>query len=204
MILAAQMQQTISTQVRYSMSLFQKLGAFPESRIEVFQELYTNFLSVPFLSALGITGNKTVAEDIAQDVFEKAFPRLDTFKDEDHFCRWLARAAIRRSMDYFRKNRKYLLVERVFETDCADTNLEYHPEFCYLRGEEDEMLRALISYLKPGYRDVVSEKLFYDLSYREMAEKYNVSENLLRTRYHRALEKLKKILEGVDHGQEGF
>ncbi len=177
------------------MSLFQKFGAYPESQKDLFQELYKSFFPIPYKIALGITKNGPTAEDIAQEVFEKAFGKLDTFQDQEHFCKWLTRTALCLSIDHYRNNRKVVLVDRVFEANIADNYLEHNPEPLYLRAEEEEIIMGLISVLKPNYRTVVVERLFRERSYKEIAREYNVSENLLRTRYHRALDILRKILE---------
>jgi RNA polymerase sigma-70 factor, ECF subfamily len=168
-------------------------GGEPDPRD--YRELYEKLYEIPYRIAVRVTKNPATAEDIAQEVFVRVLLRLDSFTDEEHLVKWLALAAIRLALDDRRRNRKYLLVDEVYETNCVDSYLPHNPEPLVLKAEEDLALRELLDTLKPGYREVIRGKYLKDRSYREMADQYQVSEGVLRTRCHRALAKLRELLE---------
>ena len=54
--------------------------------------------------ALRITGSLSDAQDIYQEVFLKAFKKLDRFRFECSFSTWIFRIAMNTSLDHLRKN----------------------------------------------------------------------------------------------------
>src|SRR5579863_9024813 len=55
--------------------------------------------------ALRITGSRSDAQDIYQEVFLKAYKKLDCFRFECSFTTWITRIATNTCLDYLRKNR---------------------------------------------------------------------------------------------------
>ncbi len=62
-----------------------------------FSELVRRYRSRIVALALHLTGSEQEAEDIAQEVFIKAYQRLSTFEGRSHFFTWVYRIAVNRS-----------------------------------------------------------------------------------------------------------
>src|SRR6476659_3307432 len=53
-----------------------------------------------------ITGSRTMADDVAQDAFERAFAALSRFDERRPFAAWLHRIVVNRSLDLLRRERR--------------------------------------------------------------------------------------------------
>ena len=60
-----------------------------------FEQLVRQYERQIFRTALHITQNREDAEDITQDVFFKAFQKLDQFQGNSKFSTWLVRIAVK-------------------------------------------------------------------------------------------------------------
>ena len=88
-------------------------------------------------------------EDVMQDVFLKAFTRIDTLRDHKRARQWLLKIARRMCIDRFRKRRA---VRPIDEADAVAARAD-----C---GDEHTLrVHAAVSKLPEGYRDVIS--LYY-------------------------------------------
>lgn len=57
-----------------------------------------------------MTGRHAMADDVAQDAFERAFARLGTFDATRPFAPWLHRIVVNRALDVLRQERRLVLV----------------------------------------------------------------------------------------------
>lgn len=70
-----------------------------------FEKLVDQHQSMVYSLALRMTGDRTLAEEIAQDVFLELDGKLDRLESPDHACFWLRRVTMSRSTDALRKRR---------------------------------------------------------------------------------------------------
>jgi len=66
-------------------------------------------------AALAITGRAAMAEDVAQDAFERAFGALGRFDLRRPFAPWLHRIAVNRALDLVRRERRLVALDEVEE-----------------------------------------------------------------------------------------
>jgi RNA polymerase sigma-70 factor (ECF subfamily) len=70
-----------------------------------FEELVDQHQSMVFSLALRMTGDRGLAEEIAQDVFLEMDKHLAKLESPDHACFWLRRVAMSRSADALRRRK---------------------------------------------------------------------------------------------------
>ena len=70
-----------------------------------FERLFDEHQSMVFSLALGMTGDRGLAEEIAQDVFMELDRNIAKIESAQHACFWLRRVAISRSTDALRRRR---------------------------------------------------------------------------------------------------
>jgi RNA polymerase sigma-70 factor (ECF subfamily) len=70
-----------------------------------FEQLVDEHQSMVFSLAWRMTGDRGLAEEIAQDVFLELDRHLGRIESQDHACFWLRRAAMRRSADALRRRK---------------------------------------------------------------------------------------------------
>src|SRR5918912_2312355 len=57
-------------------------------------------------AAYGVTGRRELADDVAQDAFERAFAALGRFDERRPFAPWLHRIVVNRCLDLLRSERR--------------------------------------------------------------------------------------------------
>src|SRR5260221_8103927 len=79
-----------------------------------FEPLIAKYQPGVFATARRYARRETEVEDIVQEVFVKAFTKLNTFRGESPFEHWLMRLTVRTCYDYLRahqRNREHVLAE---------------------------------------------------------------------------------------------
>jgi RNA polymerase sigma-70 factor, ECF subfamily len=151
--------------------------------------------------ALRITGSLSDAQDIYQEVFLKAFKKLDRFRFECSFSTWIFRIATNTSLDHLRKNRKRK------ENDTTKVNFEgedfnllnqvpddrpaCNPEKELLRSELDARILCALRRLTPHEQRVFDLKHVQGMKMRAIGEILNTSEGSVKSCLVRATRKLR-------------
>jgi RNA polymerase sigma-70 factor (ECF subfamily) len=145
-------------------------------------------------AALAITGRPAMAEDVAQDAFERAFAALGRFDVRRPFAPWLHRIAVNRALDLVRRERRLVALDAVEERGsglaaAGDGQVE---------GADADLLRALDGLSAERRAAVV---LRYGLGYTpaEIAPILGVPVGTVHSRLARALAQLRGEL-GADRG----
>lgn len=71
-----------------------------------FEELVRRYRGRILALALHLCGNESEAEDITQEVFFKAYQKLDSFEGRSHFFTWVYRMAVNRSLNAKRDKKR--------------------------------------------------------------------------------------------------
>ena len=135
-----------------------------------------------------ITGDKMVAEDLAQDVFFKLFKTLGNFRFKSAFSTYLYRINLNTANSWFTRNKwKNLLhLDQILNQQKNDTSIATE----WLSKE----LWDAISNLPKKQRSVVVMRIAEELPYKEISTITGMSENTAKVNYHHALQTLKKVL----------
>jgi RNA polymerase sigma-70 factor (ECF subfamily) len=123
-------------------------------------------------------------EDIMQDVFLKAFTRLDTLADHTKARQWLLKIARRMCIDHFRKDRAH---RPIAEAEA----LPARPQFA---GENTARVHAAVSRLPDGYRDVISLYYLDGCNCAAVAMSLGITNAAVRRRLTRARLMLHELL----------
>lgn len=166
-----------------------------------FETLMRQYERQIFRTALHITQNREDAEDITQDVFFKAFQKLDQFQGNSKFSTWLVRIAVNESLMRLRKRKtsKTVSMDQDVETDEGSIPRDFaewrpNPEQNYSQSELAEILRKTIAGLPPGFRTVFTLRDIENLSTEETAEALNLSVPAVKSRLLRARLQLRERL----------
>lgn len=137
------------------------------------------------------------AEDLAQDVFLKAFEQIDKLREPDRFASWLYGIAINHCRDYAKNARRetYAFAHTEQEdSDVVDTN-ELAQDEALISDEQGEQLWAALEELSSTYATAFLLKYRDGLTYKAMSKRLDASVSALKVRVHRARKKLRTILE---------
>ncbi|HEX6490210.1 MAG TPA: RNA polymerase sigma factor [Gaiellaceae bacterium] len=73
---------------------------------EAAAELFSRHWPGAWRAAFAVTGRRELADDVAQDAFERAFAALSRFDQERPFAPWLHRIVVNRCLDLLRRERR--------------------------------------------------------------------------------------------------
>ena len=166
-----------------------------------FSQIYEEFKPkiLHYLSRL--TGQQE-AEDIAQEVFEKASRSLKSFKGESKLSTWLYRIATNTAIDrmrspLFRRSSEHTSLDE--DTRAEDRNVwtghtKTNIDQKVIRKEMSECVREFVDKLSPDYKTVILLSELEGFKNREIADILQVSLDTVKIRLHRARAMLKKEL----------
>jgi len=138
-----------------------------------------------------LTRNRSLADDIAQDVFLQAYLHVASFRGEASVKTWLLRIARNISINY-RKSaffRRVLLIEAIRpgrQTASAEQE--------YLEREAANEVWRQVFRLPTKYREVLVMHARYRLSLKEIATVLQVPEGTVKSRLFGARKRLSNLL----------
>jgi RNA polymerase sigma-70 factor (ECF subfamily) len=159
---------------------------------EAFGRLYDMYVDRIYRHIYYRVGNEHDAEDLTQQVFLKAWQVIDRYeKTASPFIAWLITIGHNLVVDFHRTNKdKAYLEAEVLASDPASS-----PEYMAEASLEQQRLRRAISQLGGDEQQVVVLRLVEGFEFSEIACLLNKKEGNVRVILHRALVKLRDILE---------
>jgi RNA polymerase sigma-70 factor (ECF subfamily) len=156
---------------------------------QAFGELVRRHQSFVFGAALRVTRDASLAEEVTQETFFRAYRSLHTFRGDAKLRTWLYRIASNLAID---------LVGRRRDTPMADV-----PERATERTTgavveirvQSEQLRAALAELPEEMRAPLVLRVYEGLSYDEIAKRTDTPLNTVRTRIFRAKAHLREALD---------
>ena len=162
---------------------------------DAFGQLVERYATVIVNLAYRMVGDRTEAEDLAQETFVAAFKALPTFRAESKFSTWLYRIAANKCKDWLRAKRPGQGVQDVDEVLADGVAAEERtPERLLSQQQVAEQLDRAIQRLPPLYREAFVLKHIEGLSYEEMQEILNVNADTLKMRVYKGRLQLSREL----------
>ena len=157
--------------------------------LEAFGELIRRHQDFVYGAAMRVVRNPSIAEELAQDTFLRAFRALDGFRGDSQVRSWLYRIATNLAKNAVTRRKEY-------PTDVGlDLPVHTHPT---ARLETHAMsidLRAAIDRLPDKLKEPLVLREFEELSYEEIARRTDTPLNTVRTRILRARRALRSDME---------
>ena len=145
--------------------------------------------------------DRDTAEDIFQDTFIKVIKTLKrgVYNEEGKFLPWVMRIAHNLVIDFFRKSNRISVFENRDEFDIFQLISDDMPN---MEGEMIDRqvvndLQKLIVELPEDQKEVLTMRMYKDMSFKEIAESTGVSINTALGRMRYAIINLRKLIE--DH-----
>ena len=138
--------------------------------------------------AYRMLGDRSDAEDAAQEAFVRAYTRLATYQPDGRFGAWLLAIASHRCIDVLRSRGRRaptITLGRVAESDRFISQTD-EPEESAVRGAVCDDVRRWLAALPPAYRLVLTLRYFHEQSYNEIAATLGEPVSTVRMRLFRA------------------
>jgi len=162
-----------------------------------YEELVRRYTEIAFRTACLVTGSAADAEEVTQDAFVKAWSALPRFRADAPFRPWLLRIVGNEARNRPRAaGRRAAMELRVMEGLRAGGAAPSPETEAEAAEERAALLRALTG-LPDDDREVIICRHLLQLSVEETAEALGLPEGTVKSRLHRALGRLREVLEPV-------
>lgn len=153
---------------------------------DAFAELVYTYQDSVYNLCFRLLGERTEAEDAAQEAFLRAYLNLSRYDPARSFKTWLLTIASNYCIDRLRRRRiQWLSIEEPLPSLTLSTD-EPEPEDMAILRERGKAVQALLNQLNPEYRAAVVLRYWYDYSYVEIAEILDTTESAIKSRLFRA------------------
>lgn len=142
-----------------------------------------------FNLAYRLTNVHEDAQDIVQNVFVKAFERLNSYDPSYKFFSWIYRMTVNETINFLKQHRHVELLDECLADRGKSPEQEFRAK--ELSREIDEVLVGL----SLDYRVVVVLRHFADLPYAEIAQVLEIPERTVKSRLFTARQLMCKELQ---------
>jgi RNA polymerase sigma-70 factor (ECF subfamily) len=163
-----------------------------------FEPLVQKHQARVFATARRYARRESEVEDIAQEVFIKAFQKLDTFRGEAPFEHWLRRLAVRTCYDFLRAHQRSR--ETTF-TELSERESHWLDQFVVQPESASEsadaareLVKKILERLTPSARLVITLLEIEERSVKEISRLTGWPVPLVKVRAFRARAEMRKIL----------
>lgn len=143
--------------------------------------------------------DEDVANDIFQDAFIKVVKKIKSggYSEQGKFIQWVMRITHNLIIDYYRKNSKVYMVRDNDDYDVMGNIplLETNAEEEMIKKQTYSKVKELIQYLPENQKEVLMLRHYSDMSFKDIAEKMDISINTALGRMRYALINLRKMVE---------
>ena len=165
---------------------------------KAFEQLVVRNQDLVFSLAFKLSGNRDLANDIAQESFIRAWRAIEKFRGDSAFSTWIYRITVNTAWTLRKKAKKHSLanIEDTQEPIVIDEKKD--PELIAINSDLSFVLKQALNKLPMEQRIIVELKNIEGRSHKEIAEYLGITVTAAKVRVHRAHQKLRVLLEDID------
>lgn len=171
-----------------------------DGEAEVFAELVQRYNRPVYNLMFRFCRSHEEAGELTQEVFCRAYEKLADFGG-DKFFSWLYTLAFNYGRDWQRNTRRNIRKRAAYQQN-ANVEQPLFPEEIAERNEEISRVNRALTELSHESREILLLRFKRELSIREIAAIFSLSESGVKMRIHRALPVLQHILNREKDGYE--
>ena len=174
------------------------------------EKAFETLLDINKNRVFGYIMSKVRDEDLANDIFQEVFIKVirtlknGSYNEEGKFLPWVLTIAHNLVVDHFRKAKKMQMVSES-SSKSEDFNIfsvlsltDNNVEDDMIKDQIESDLVRLVEFLPDEQRDVLKNRIFKGMSFKDIAEQDNISINTALGRMRYALINLRKLVEKHD------
>lgn len=161
-----------------------------------FEALYREYFPRIYAFLYKLTESRDLAEELTQETFYQAFVAFYRFRGDSDVFTWLASIAKHTYYRWLRKNKHQV------DTVNAEALIESYSEITseHLADTVErhllaERVRRALTALPKKYRDVTILRVYADMSYAQIGDALQISENSARVIYFRAKKMMMEAIQ---------
>ena len=163
-----------------------------------FEQLVIRHQDLVFSLAYKLTGNREMANDVAQEAFIRAWKAIEKFRGDSTFSTWIYRITVNTAWTLRKKAKKHntLNIDDTYEPIVIDEKKD--PELVAINSDLSSVLINALDKIPIEQRIIVELKNIEGRSPKEIADYLDICVTAAKVRLHRAHQKLRQILEEVE------
>ena len=130
-------------------------------------------------------------DDLLQETFIKVYVNLHRYSSDYTFGQWVYTIARNTHIDFERRRQDDVHIDEKFSAPVANTP---SPEESMIRMQQRKQIELYINCLPSQYRQLFTMRFLDDYSYEEIAEKLQLPMGTVKTRIHRARERMCNLI----------
>jgi len=151
-----------------------------------------------------LTGSRETAEDLMQETFLRVVRNIGSYEHDGRFESWLFRIAANLARDHARKRKRRGATATIDFSISAKDSSSYDladlrqadPAAEVDQREAQQRVNQSLARLSEADREIILLRHFSGLSFNEIAQMLGIPVGTALARAHRALRKLRRMLEG--------
>lgn len=155
------------------------------------EQVYKQYARTVYGFLLSRTGDAPLAEELTQETFYRAIRASKSYRGEGNVSTWLCGIAKNVYLEHLRKQKKCEPLETMAESQAETAQVLSAEEEVLGQWDQVAILKALHK-LKDPMREVMYLRLSGNLSFAQIGEIMDKSENWARVTFYRGKEKLLK------------
>ncbi len=159
--------------------------------------LYERAHRVVYTLIVRMTANRETAEELTLDVFHDVWRRASGYDPANGtVLGWIMNQARSRAIDQLRFEQRKKRVPPATADGMTETEPMPGPHDRLAFQQKTEILRAALGSLTAAEREAIEAAFFSELTYAEVAARFNVPLGTIKTRIRSGLQKLRQTLAG--------
>ncbi len=175
-----------------------------KGREPAFRELLSRYERPVFSLIFRMVRDRTLAEDLAQEAFIRAFHAIGSYKTSYKFSNWIFKIANNHTIDHLRKRKLDTVsihgsphattADEMSQTSVVVESRDESPQQYVENKELGGQIEEAIGTLRPEYRTVILLRHVEGYAYEEIADIMELPLGTVKTYLHRARNELKDQL----------
>ncbi len=158
-----------------------------------FEKIYIRYFNDVFLFLKKLTKNDDIAEEITSETFFKAMRSIATFRGETDVRVWLCQIAKNCYFSHLKKQQRLVDIDDIGDIEPLDSKETIEEQI--VNRSDAMQIHLLLHNLAEPYKEVFMLRVFGELSFKQIGDIFQKTDNWACVTYHRARNKILKQME---------
>jgi RNA polymerase sigma-70 factor (ECF subfamily) len=150
---------------------------------DLFEILYRRYHQKVFEKCYTLLKNRSVAEELAEDIFSKVYEKILSTKSVTHFSSWLYSLTYNQCIDYLREKKRLHYPEWNRLNEIAEIPDESEEDFSEI---DYDLLQSVLEMIHPEEKALLMMKYQDNLSLKDIGKSLRISDDAVKMRLKRA------------------
>lgn len=166
-------------------------------RVMEFEQLYNTYFKSVYRYIRKLSGDEHVAEEITSETFLKAMKSIGDFRGECDMRVWICEIAKNTYYSYLKKSKRIASVDETELQSIVDPDAFIEEQIGI--QNETQQIRKILHTMPDPYKEIFMWRVFGELSFKEIGDLYNKTDNWACVTYHRARKMIQSRLEEINN-----